>query len=366
METTKERRANGTGSIGNIRGSNNLYIWYRVNGRQIRESSSSPDRGVAEKLLQRRLGEHGLGLKPAQDTKNLRYEDIRDEYIKDYRNRGGVFIKRADGTEDIKGEPQLDEFFANIRVNAVTPKEIRRYIEHRRKSEVSDPTIRRELVTLRAMLNQARKEGTLALADVPHFPMPKDSDPAGKYISPEEFTKVKDALPENLQTFFTFIYSTGCRLGAAQAITWDMVSRDRTEIEIPAALIKSRTPLTLVLAGPVLEPIAKMLKKTFRPNGSVFDSTNYRPEWSKACAKAGIGTYDKKTRTRTGVRIHDCRCSAAVNLIDAGVSEDVVMKIGGWKTKAMFSRYNVMNTDRVRRAMEQGGEYVASQMNGVK
>ena len=87
---------------------------------------------------------------------------------------------------------------------------------------------------------------------------------------------------------------------------------------------------------------------------------------SKACAKAGIGTYDKKTRTRTGVRIHDCRCSAAVNLIDAGVPEDIVMKIGGWKTKAMFSRYNVMNTDRVRKAMEQGGAYVAAQMNGTK
>jgi integrase len=362
----KERRANGTGSIGTVPGSQNLYIWYRVNGRQIRESSGGIDRAAAEKLLQRRMGEHGLGLKPVQDTKNLRYEEIRDEYIKDYQNRGSVFIRRADGTEYIKGIPQLDEFFANIRVNAITPKEIRRYIDHRRKTEASDPTIRRELVTLRAMMNQARKEGTLALSDVPHFPMPKDSDPAGKYITPEEFAKVKAALPGNLQAFFTFIYSTGCRLGAAQNIAWSMVSKDGSEIEIPATLIKGRSPLTLVLAGPVLEPIAKLLRKSFRYEGPVFDSTNYRPEWSKACAKAGIGTYDKATRTRTGVRIHDCRCSAAVNLIDAGVPEDIVMKIGGWKTKAMFSRYNVMNTDRVRKAMEQGGAYVVAQMNGTK
>jgi hypothetical protein len=35
------------------------------------------------------------------------------------------------------------------------------------------------------------------------------------------------------------------------------------------------------------------------------------------------------------------------------------MKIGGWKTKAMFSRYNVMDTKRIRQAMEQGGDYVA-------
>jgi hypothetical protein len=51
---------------------------------------------------------------------------------------------------------------------------------------------------------------------------------------------------------------------------------------------------------------------------------------------------DSKRRTYKGVRIHDLRISAAINMSDAGVPEDIIMKIGGWKTKAMFSRYNVM------------------------
>jgi hypothetical protein len=38
------------------------------------------------------------------------------------------------------------------------------------------------------------------------------------------------------------------------------------------------------------------------------------------------------------------------------------MKIGDWRTKAMFSRYNVMNTDRIRAAMVRGAEYVESKM----
>jgi hypothetical protein len=33
------------------------------------------------------------------------------------------------------------------------------------------------------------------------------------------------------------------------------------------------------------------------------------------------------------------------------------MKIGGWKTKAMFSRYNIANKAHLREAMERGGEY---------
>lgn len=36
-----------------------------------------------------------------------------------------------------------------------------------------------------------------------------------------------------------------------------------------------------------------------------------------------------------------------------------LMKIGGWKTMAMFSRYNVMSSDRIKASMERGGAYVA-------
>lgn len=38
------------------------------------------------------------------------------------------------------------------------------------------------------------------------------------------------------------------------------------------------------------------------------------------------------------------------------------MKIGGWKTPAMLSRYNLMNTDRIRKAMEQAGKHVADRI----
>jgi hypothetical protein len=49
-------------------------------------------------------------------------------------------------------------------------------------------------------------------------------------------------------------------------------------------------------------------------------------------------------------------------VVDARVREDIVMKIGGWKTKAMFSRYNVMSSERIRKAIEQGGTYVAQSL----
>ena len=368
-------RSKGTGCVVKLKGKKDpvtgerpeskfWYILYYHNGRQVRESSKTESKMKAEALLQRRLGETSLGVRPEQDVKSIKFEHVRDALLAEYINqhRGSV-VTKADGTKTITGLDHLTKFFKGMSVTKITTDSLRHFIEVRRKQGAADPTIRKNLVLLRSMLNMARKEGKLRLQDVPHFPMPKDSDPAGKYLDPETFTKLLTHLPKSLRPFYSFQYYTGCRLGAAMAITWDMVNRDATEIKIPAELMKARSPLTIVLAGKGLEPVAALLKKMFRQADTpVFDVTNYRAEWQKACTKVGVGVRDEKRRY-SGMRIHDLRCSAAINLVDAGVSEDTVMKIGGWKTKAMFSRYNVMNSDRIRKAMEKGGEYVAGRAN---
>lgn len=121
------------------------------------------------------------------------------------------------------------------------------------------------------------------------------------------------------------------------------------------------------LAGSQLKPIADILKLQFRDEEKpVFDHTNYRREWAKAVAKAGFGTWDPKTQTRTGVRIHDCRCSAAINALAAGVAESTVMKLGGWKSRAMLDRYNVQNEDVLKAAMERTSKYVSTEMAATR
>jgi hypothetical protein len=43
-----------------------------------------------------------------------------------------------------------------------------------------------------------------------------------------------------------------------------------------------------------------------------------------------------------------------------------VLKIGGWKTRAMLDRYNVQTEKRIRAAMIRGGEHVAAKLNATK
>jgi integrase len=354
----REKRKRGTGSIVTKAGTDYLYIRYYAeqNGKRVQkeEATGTKDPNVAEKILRERLVDTDRGAGAPAGVNRLKYEDIRDAYL-----------QANPSQNDYHGLKYLNDFFKGMKTSRIETGTIRAFIERRRKDGVADPTIRRNLVALRAMFNQARKDGKLGHRDVPHFPMPEDSEAAGTYIEPAQYAAIRDALPENLRPFFNFMYGTGCRLGAMQKITWGMVSGDnRDVINLPASIIKTKKPLMIVLDGPMLSPIAETLQKLFRREDSkiIFDSTNYRTAWSKACAKAGIGTFDPETRRRTGVRIHDCRCSAAINLLDAGVDEGTVLKIGGWKTRAMLDRYNVQNEKRIRKAMQTGGEYVKAQM----
>jgi integrase len=364
----------GAGSIITRKGTDKLYIRFYVDGKQRQEATGTTSREEAQRLLNIRLGNIEQGTAPS-DSKKLTYEDIRAAYITAKPTRANY-----------DGLHHLDAFFGGRLVKKITADTIDAFIAERRRAGISDPTIRRNLTPLRAMFRTYAKKHpkSLHLNDVPYFEMPADSDPAGEYITPEVFTKILAALPtaattkeynrthvrqrcfHDLRPLFTFLYSTGCRIGAAQKIRWEHVSKDCETINLPADIIKTRKPLSLPLVGALLSPLAAKLRKRFRHDGEpVFDSTNYRPEWNKACAAAGLRGYDEEKRVRddnTNGRIHDCRCSGAINLLDAGVDEGTVLKIGGWKTRAMLDRYNVLDRARVAAALTKSGDYVSKRI----
>ncbi len=55
--------------------------------------------------------------------------------------------------------------------------------------------------------------------------------------------------------------------------------------------------------------------------------------WDSACRRAGL----------EGRLVHDLRRTAARELRRAGVSEGEIMKLCGWRTRAMFDRYNIID-----------------------
>jgi len=71
----------------------------------------------------------------------------------------------------------------------------------------------------------------------------------------------------------------------------------------------------------------------FHKDGNRIAYTTLHKHWKKACKSAGLA----------GRLIHDLRRTAAREMRRAGLSEGEIMKLCGWKTRAMFDRYNIID-----------------------
>ena len=100
----------------------------------------------------------------------------------------------------------------------------------------------------------------------------------------------------------------------------------------------------------------------------------FRYTWWKACVAANLGKLfcpkcgnevgieadcgacEKRwsiTRLRyRGLIFHDLRRTAARNLRRAGVAEGVIMKIGGWRTRAVFERFAIVSQTDIADAVQ--------------
>ena len=111
---------------------------------------------------------------------------------------------------------------------------------------------------------------------------------------------------------------------------------------------------------PISPPIAEALarRRARRDPGSplVFHRDGipvrrWRTAWRTACQSGGVPTRF----------LHDCRRTAARNLIRANVPERVAMLLTGHKSRAIFDRYNIINEQELLDAGDQLVAYLAQQ-----
>ena len=77
----------------------------------------------------------------------------------------------------------------------------------------------------------------------------------------------------------------------------------------------------------------------------------WRTAWRTACQATGVPTRF----------LHDCRRTAARNLIRASVPERVAMLLTGHKSRAIFDRYNIIHEQELLEAGDQLVKYLAQQ-----
>lgn len=355
------RRANGEGSLLMLPHCRFWYAQFYSNGRQVRVSTKTENKTAALAILRKYLGEKDEGRTPVVDNRRLRYADIRQLLIDDYKTGKKKSLRvNGDGNEYVEGLPPLDEFAGfemvedevtkrGVPVSELTREFASRFVKKRMNEGVGTAYINRSLACLRRMLRLAQDEGKIRV--IPRLKFLPEPPARKGFLDDVQFEKLLNLLPTHLRPLIEFLYSSGVRLGEALQVTWGQVDFTRETIRLEAEQTKSGQARTLSLSSrlsAMLQPLKG--KKT----EGVFDATNLRKEWERGCDACGLGTVTKVEgqyyTTYSGLRLHDLRRSAVRNMVKEGVPQTVAMKISGHKTDAVFRRYAIVSDEDIREA----------------
>ncbi len=135
-----------------------------------------------------------------------------------------------------------------------------------------------------------------------------------------------------------FAYYSGWRRNEILELTWDEVDLGGGVIRLSPRRSKTRTRRVLPISAPLRQVFVRR-KRARRPSDRrVFRRDGvpvrvWRTALRDACRKANVPHR----------LLHDCRRTAARNLIRAGVPERIAILLTGHKTRAVFDRYNIVN-----------------------
>jgi integrase len=374
----------GEGYISNkVNQAGTYYMFLTIDGQKQRKTTGTKNEIDAAEKLEQWKAEVRAGVK--EDT-NLRYEKMRDAYLESGKHVQGSVLE------------DLNHFFKNMRVSAITTSKLKDFRKWRESSSVVQEykqasiekeialrrlklrkptakqiatieaesrqwvenavkaTTNRRLTVLRAMLNHAVKEEYISKSDVPYFPMAAgvDNRRTGT-VSEETFEKILAEIPCTLHPYLRFLNATGMRSGQAAQLTWDMVNEERTILSIPAAITKTKNPQTLPLVNNQKEAFdwSKWIVEAVRFDSEpILDTTDFRSQWRQACHKLKLGVYDPEKQTYRGLKPHDFRRTAISRMTEMGVDKATAKSISGHKTDSVFNRYDIKDLRHQQNAFE--------------
>ena len=281
--------------------------------------------------------------------------DLSDAYLQDYQVRQFRSHSTARGRV-----AHLTAFFGReARAGALTTHQIRQYQLARRAAGAATGTINRETSALHRM-------GTLAvhwgwLDTVPGFPdRLRENPPRQGFFEHPEYLAVRAHLPAPWQDILDLAYYSGWRKQEILGLTWDEIDRAGGVIRLSPARSKTLVGRILPISPPIAEALARRRARRDPDSPLVFHRDGipvrrWRTAWRTACQAAGVPTRF----------LHDCRRTAASNLIRANVPERVAMLLTGHKSRAIFDRYNIIHEQELLDAGDQLVAYLAQQAQAV-
>jgi integrase len=274
-----------------------------------------------------------------EDADRVTVNQLLDLVVEDYRDN------KRNTTYDTQKriDKHLRPFFGQKRASQIGTKLLKEYRRKRDASGDAEATINKELTWLRRAFKLGlRNEPTLVL-NVPYFPITDPDNVREGIVAHQKYREIRNSLPAYARLSFVIAYHTGARKGEIRKIRREMIDWTTSRIELRKRTTKNKNARYLPIYGD-MGPEIEMAVAAADPacpfliqheGQPVFD---FEKSWKTACKAAGIPY----------ALYHDLRRTALTNMIEAGFSEKEAMEISGHKTRAVFDRYHIVSSRRLK------------------
>ena len=254
----------------------------------------------------------------------------------------------------------LKDYFGHVSASELTTDMLNAYAAARSKDKASNATINRELAVIRHGLTLGQQSTPPKVMAVPKFRKLPEAPPRTGFLTDEAYMKLsRECSDEGVWLRAAF--------ATAASFAWrrnEVLSLKVSQLDFPGRLIRLN-------AGATKNGAARAVRMTneafdllsacaagkgpdefvFTREGARDRVRDFRVAWKNACERAGV----------PDLLFHDLRRTGARNLRRLGVSEGVVMKIGGWRTRSVFDRYNIIDELDLAEAADKLDEKRAAQ-----
>lgn len=260
----------------------------------------------------------------------------------------------------------LIPFFGDLPIHLI-PQRTNEYIAHRLSQGAAPATIRLELMAFSRGQTIAVQTGHLTHRR--SFITPRVRNVRLVAIPPDKLDALMAYLPSDERDVVQFAFLTGWRRGEILGLRWENVDLEERVIRLGPGTTKNGEPrvfpfdLFPALAHLIERRLRKSLEIEERFGGKVehvfhrqgVPILRFTRSWARACARAGLRE----------VCFHDLRRSASMNMVRAGCSIQVAMKLMGHKTRHVFDNYAFVEERDLRSGVAQYAAFLAGSLHRV-
>ena len=310
------------------------WINFSYQGQQIRRSTETDDKKLAEKIHHKVMAEVIEGKYfDRQPGENIIFEELMKKYMKKHSSKNKTPKSHV---RDKSLSKHLLDSFKGFLLTDITPRVISEYKFKRLEEGAAPKTVLNELILLGHAFTLAVGEWELVNVNpVKKVKKPTINNAVDRWLTLEEEAKLLAASPQWLQEIILFAVNTGLRQSEILDLQWSHVDLFRRTLYISEQ--KNKEKDTLPLNERALDVMKQRARVRQLANNYVFVNTEGNRINTRNLLRAFYSSCDKAKIQN--LRFHDLRYTFATRLVQAGVDLYTVQKLGRWKTITMLKRY---------------------------